>query len=46
MSKLYSAFLVIASLLVTAALGLLILVVITDIAQLAIPTNSYYGMNP
>jgi hypothetical protein len=46
MSKLYSAFLVIASLLVTAALGLLILVVITDIVQLAIPTNSYYGMNP
>jgi hypothetical protein len=46
MSKVYCAFLVIAWLLVTAALGLLILVVITDIAQLAFRTNGYYGMNP
>jgi hypothetical protein len=46
MSKLYSAFLVIASLFVMAALGLVILVVMTNIVQLMAPTNSYYGMNP
>ncbi len=45
MSTVYSALLVIASLFAMAALGLLILVVITHIVQLAAPTNSY-GMNP
>jgi hypothetical protein len=29
-----------------AALGMLILVIVADIAQLAIPTSSPYGMNP
>ena len=46
MSKLYSAFLVIASALAMAALGTLILIAIADIAQLAVPTSSPYGMNP
>jgi hypothetical protein len=46
MSTIYSALLVMASLLAMAALGLLILVLITHIVQLAGPTNSYYGMNP
>ena len=46
MSTIYSALLVLASLLAMAAMGLLILVVITHIVQLAAPTNSYYGMNP
>jgi hypothetical protein len=46
MSTIYSALFVIASLLAMAALGLLILIVITHIVQLAAPTNSYYGMNP
>jgi hypothetical protein len=46
MSKLYSAFLVIASALAMAALGMLILIVIAGIAQLAVPTSSPYGMNP
>jgi hypothetical protein len=46
MSRLYSAFLVIASALTMAALGMLILVIIADIAQLAAPTSNLYGMNP
>jgi hypothetical protein len=46
MSKLYSAFFVIASSLAMAALGMLILVIISDIARLAISTSSPYGMNP
>jgi hypothetical protein len=46
MSKLYSAFLVIASALAMAALGMLILIVIADIAQLAVSASSPYGMNP
>lgn len=46
MSRLYSALLVIASALTMAALGMMILVIIADIAQLAIPTSSPYGMNP
>ncbi len=44
MLKLYAAFLVIASQIVMAALGMLILVVITDVIRLAAPTNSYLGM--
>jgi hypothetical protein len=44
MAKLYAAFLVIASLFAMAALGMLILVVITDVAHLAAPTNNY-GMS-
>jgi hypothetical protein len=46
MSKLYSALFVIASALAMAALGTLILVIIADVAQLAVPTSSPYGMNP
>jgi len=44
MSKLYAVFLVIASLFAMAALGMLILVVITEVAHLAAPANSP-GMN-
>ncbi len=40
MSKLYAGLLVIASLFAMAALGMLILVVITDVSYLAAPTNS------
>jgi hypothetical protein len=46
MSKLYAGFLVIASLFAMAALGVLILIVITDISHLAAPTNSPAGMIP
>jgi len=46
MSKLYAIFLVIASLFAMAALGLLILIAITDVYQLAAPTSSQSGMNP
>jgi hypothetical protein len=46
MSKLHSALLVMASLVAMAALGLLILVVITNIVQLVVPATRYYGMNP
>ena len=46
MSKLYAAFLVIASLFAMAALGMLILMVITDFSHLLAPTNSPAGMNP
>lgn len=46
MSKLYSAFLVIASVVAMAAIGLLILVIIADIAQLAASTSKPFGMNP
>jgi hypothetical protein len=45
MSKLYTAFLVIASQFAMAALGMLILVAITDIGHLAAPAVQYYGMN-
>jgi hypothetical protein len=46
MSKVYAGFLVIASLFAMAALGMLILVVITDVVgHLMAPTNSP-GMNP
>jgi hypothetical protein len=46
MSKRYAGFLVIASISAMAALGMLILVVITDVAgHLAAPTN-IPGMNP
>jgi hypothetical protein len=45
MSKLYAIFLVIASLFAMAALGLLILVAITHVAQLAAPTDSTLGMS-
>jgi hypothetical protein len=45
MSKLYTAFLVIASQFAMAALGMLILVAITDIRHLAAPAVQYYGMN-
>jgi hypothetical protein len=45
MAKLYAAFLVIASQFAMAALGMLILVAITNISLLAAPTNSYLGMN-
>jgi len=45
MSNLYAAFLVIASQFAMAALGMLILVAITNISHLAAPTNSYLGMN-
>ncbi len=43
MSKLCAGLLVIASLFALAALGMLILVVITDVSHLAAPTSS--GMN-
>jgi hypothetical protein len=45
MSKLYAAFLVIASLFAMAAIGTLILVTVTDVAHLAISTKAHYGMN-
>jgi hypothetical protein len=45
MSKLYAAFLVIALQFAMAALGVLILVVITNVSRLAAPTSSYLGMN-
>jgi hypothetical protein len=45
MSKLYTALLVIASQFAMAALGMLILVAITDIGHLATPADQYYGMN-
>ena len=45
MSKLYTALLVIASQFAMAALGMLILVAITDIGHLAAPADQYYGMN-
>jgi hypothetical protein len=44
MSKLYAVFLVIAAQLGIAALGLLILIAVTDVAQLAAPAI-IYGMN-
>jgi hypothetical protein len=44
MSKLYSAFLVVASLITMAALGTVILVVITDVTHLATPADQHYGM--
>ena len=44
MSKLYSAFLIIASLFGMAALGTLILVAITHVAHLAAPADQYYGI--
>jgi uncharacterized membrane protein YqjE len=46
MSKLYTGFLVIASLFAMAALGMLILIAITDFSRLVAPTNSPTGMNP
>jgi hypothetical protein len=46
MSKFYTGFLVIASQFAMAALGMLILVVITDVSHLAAQTNSPAGMNP
>jgi hypothetical protein len=46
MSKLYGGFLVIASLIAMAALGMLILIVITDLSHLMTPTNNPAGMNP
>jgi hypothetical protein len=45
MSKLYAAFLVIASQFAMAALGMLILVVIMDVSHSAVFPNQYYGMN-
>jgi hypothetical protein len=45
LSKLYAGFLVLASMFVMAALGMLILVVITDVAHLTI-TGSSIAMNP
>jgi hypothetical protein len=45
MSKLYAAFLVIASQFAMAALGMLILVVIMDVGRSAVSPNQYYGMN-
>jgi hypothetical protein len=45
MSKLYAAFLVIASQCAMAALGMLILVVIMYVSHSAVPPNRYYGMN-
>ena len=46
MSKFYAGFLVIASLFAMAALGMLILVLITDVSHWATQTNSLAGMNP
>lgn len=46
MSKLYAGFLVIASLFAMTALGVLILVAITDVSHWATQTNSPAGMNP
>jgi len=45
MSTLYAALLVIAFQFAMAALGVLILVAITDVSRLAAPTKSYFGMN-
>jgi hypothetical protein len=45
MSKLYAGLLVVASLFAMAALGMLILIAITDVGQLAAPTDSTFGMN-
>ncbi len=45
MSKLYAAFLVIVSQFALAALGLLLLVVITEITHMAAPAKNYPGMN-
>jgi hypothetical protein len=44
MSKLYAGFLFIASLFAMAALGMLILIAITDVRHRAIPTNNPAGM--
>ncbi len=44
MSKLYAGFVVIVSLFAMIALGMLILVVITDVGRLTAPTISY-GMS-
>ena len=46
MSKFYAGFLVIASQFAMAALGMLVLVAITDVSHLATPTNRPAGMNP
>jgi hypothetical protein len=46
MSKLYSAFLVITSVVAMAALGVLILVIIADISQLAVSASNPFGMKP
>jgi hypothetical protein len=46
MSKVYAGFLVIASLFAMAAIGMLILIVITEISYLVAPTDSPAGMNP
>jgi hypothetical protein len=46
MSKLYSAFLVITSVVAMAALGVLILVIIADISQLAVSAGNPFGMKP
>jgi hypothetical protein len=40
MSKLYAAFLVIASQFAMAGLGMVILIVITEVSQLMVPTYS------
>jgi hypothetical protein len=45
LSKLYAGFLVLASIFVMAVVGMLILVVITDVAHLA-GTETSIGMNP
>jgi hypothetical protein len=45
LSKLYAGFLVLASIFVMAAVGMLIVVVITDLAHLA-TTGTSIGMNP
>jgi len=45
LSKLYAGFLVLASIIVMAAVGMMILVVITDVAHLA-TTQASIGMNP
>ena len=45
LSKLYAGLLVLASILVMAAVGMLVLVVITDVAHL-VTTASNIGMNP
>ena len=45
LSKSYAGFLVLVSMFVMAAVGMLILVVITDVAHLA-TTGTSIGMNP
>jgi hypothetical protein len=45
LSKLYAGFLVLVSIFVMTAVGMLILVVITDVAHLA-TTGTSIGMNP